>query len=73
MFWRLNLTPLQVGKRQRVPGLLVHWKGEAFITGQPVFTKPIGWKMSKTLGKRMPINHCQNPLKWFQGLSALNF
>lgn len=72
MFWRLNLTPFQVGKRNRVPALLVHWKGAASRTGPPVFNKPIGWKMSKILAKFMPTYHCQNPVKWFQGLSALN-
>lgn len=73
MFWRLHLTLFQVGKRKRVPALSVHWKGAAPITGLPVFNKPKGWKMSKTLAKLLPIYHCQNPLKWFQGLSALNF
>lgn len=73
MFWRLHLTAFQVGKRKRVPALSVHWKGAASITEPPVFNKTIRWKMSKTSGKRMPIYHCQNPLKWFQGLSALNF
>jgi hypothetical protein len=73
MFWRLDLTQFQVGKRKRVPALLVHWKGAASISGPPVFNKPIGQKMSKTLAKLLPIYHCQNSLKWFQGLSASNF
>jgi hypothetical protein len=63
MFRRMNLTPFQV----------VHWEGAVCITGPPVINKPIGWKMSKTLATLMPIYHCQNPLKWFQGLSALIF